>query len=86
MFDAERYEECYLFYEGLWNDSYVKSNPKLSAAELEKLDDIYVVAKDFSWTYVHTHELVCGPYFCKKHNSPYQLLQAGVEERSKHRS
>ena len=27
--------------------------------------DWYLVDKDFSWTYVHTHEEMCGPYFCR---------------------
>ena len=27
--------------------------------------DWYLVDKDFTWTYVHTHEEACGPYFCK---------------------
>ena len=27
--------------------------------------DWYLVDRDFTWTYVHTHEEACGPYFCK---------------------
>ena len=28
--------------------------------------DIYIVDKEFTWTYVYTHEgFWCGPYFCK---------------------
>ena len=27
--------------------------------------DWYLVDKDFTWTYVHTHEEDCGPYFCR---------------------
>lgn len=41
---------------------------KLSAKDLDEDSgwDVYVVAKDFSWTYVRTHEGdYCGPYFCK---------------------
>ena len=41
---------------------------KLSAKELDDSNewDVYIVAKDFSWTYVRTHERdYCGPYFCK---------------------
>ncbi|MBQ2911256.1 MAG: DUF4275 family protein, partial [Clostridia bacterium] len=31
-----------------------------------KESDVYIVASDFSWTYVRTHERgICGPYFCK---------------------
>ena len=32
----------------------------------EKLTEFYVVAKDYSWTYIKTHECdFCGPYFLK---------------------
>ncbi|MBT2723991.1 DUF4275 family protein [Bacillus sp. ISL-46] len=27
------------------------------------IDDVYVVDKDFTWTYILTHEYFCGPYF-----------------------
>ena len=37
-----------------------------SAKALDKLVEVYVVAKDFSWTYIKTHEgNLCGPYFMK---------------------
>ncbi len=28
-------------------------------------DDVYVVDKDFKWTYLKTYETMCGPYFAK---------------------
>jgi tRNA (guanine-N7-)-methyltransferase len=37
---------------------------KLNAVALDAMDDVYVLAGDFSWVYVHTHEEVLGPYFC----------------------
>ena len=38
-----------------------------SAASLDALTEVYVAAKDFSWTYIKTHENdLCGPYFCRK--------------------
>lgn len=37
------------------------------AASLEAFTEVYVVGKDFSWTYIKTHEEdFCGPYFCRK--------------------
>ena len=27
--------------------------------------DWYLVDRDFTWTYAHTHEAECGPYFCR---------------------
>ena len=32
----------------------------------DKGSDVYIVAKDFSWTYVCTHEFGLGPYLCIK--------------------
>ncbi len=59
--------EAYLFCEDLWNGGvpYVKSAEGLDAAALDELPDAYLVDKDFTWTYVHTHEAECGPYFCR---------------------
>ena len=34
-----------------------------------ELNEFYVVAKDYSWTYIKTHEGdSCGPYFLTKSN------------------
>lgn len=30
------------------------------------LREVYIVSKDFSWTYIKTHEEICGPYFLKR--------------------
>ena len=39
---------------------------KLNTANaLDEMTEIYVVAPDFSWTYIKTHESMCGPYFMK---------------------
>lgn len=34
-----------------------------TAKVLDDFDEIYVVGKDFKWTYIKTHEEHCGPYF-----------------------
>ncbi len=40
---------------------------KICSDDLEECIEIYVVAKDFSWTYIKTHEgYMCGPYYCDK--------------------
>ncbi|MBQ9745643.1 MAG: DUF4275 family protein [Clostridia bacterium] len=68
-FDNLQYTEAIVFYDGYSNHiegaSYIG---KLSAQEIDDNDenDIYVVAKDFSWTYVRTHEIGIGPFLCKK--------------------
>ena len=59
--------ECYRFYK----EYPPQDQPRIKAismAEVSSLpDDLdwYLVDKDFTWTYVHTHEPDCGPYFCK---------------------
>lgn len=65
-FDALDYDTAYIFRADVTNAGVTA---KVTAAELDQDKtgfDVYVVAKDFSWTYVHTHEDGwMGPYFCK---------------------
>ena len=40
--------------------------PDLNTANaLDEFVEVYVVGKDFKWTYIKTHEGMCGPYFMK---------------------
>ncbi|MBK5252809.1 MAG: DUF4275 family protein [Peptostreptococcaceae bacterium] len=40
---------------------------QLKSSDFDLEDDVYVVDAEMKWTYVHTHESQCGPYyFCKK--------------------
>lgn len=46
-----------------------KLSPQFDTAEKidMELTEFYVMAKDYSWTYIKTHEGdLCGPYFFKK--------------------
>ena len=58
---------AYLFYEGLWQDlPYVRpAELPLAPDFFADKHDVYLVDKDFTWTYAHTHEADCGPYFCR---------------------
>ena len=45
-----------------------KLSPQYDTAEKidENLTEFYVVAKEYSWTYIKTHESdLCGPYFLR---------------------
>ena len=59
--------ECYRFYK----EYPPQDQPRIKAIEMSEVSslpdglDWYLVDKDFTWTYVHTHEEDCGPYFCK---------------------
>jgi len=59
--------ECYLFYEDR-EDAYILENAsKIKAEDFHNEEDIYIVDKMFTWTYVETHEKGWfGPYFCNK--------------------
>lgn len=68
-FDVLQYTEAIRFYDGYSNHIDKASViEKLSANRVDedKSSDVYIVAKDFSWTYVRTHECDLGPYLCVK--------------------
>ena len=54
-------------YIDWFSDDRVKTlTQELSNAEaLDQMTEVYVAAPDFSWTYIKTHEIMCGPYFMK---------------------
>ena len=69
-FDELQYEEAIRFYDGY--SSHIEKASVIGkitakAVDKDRASDVYIVAKDFSWTYVRTHEEgICGPYFCKR--------------------
>ena len=68
-FDDLQYEEAIRFYDGYAGHiEKVSLIGKISAKAVDKdrESDVYIVGKDFSWTYIRTHETgLCGPYFCR---------------------
>ena len=58
---------CYRFYKEYppQDQPRIKEVAMEDVASLPEELDWYLVDKDFTWTYVHTHEEDCGPYFCK---------------------
>ena len=69
-FDELQYEEAIRFYDGYAGHiekASVIGKMTAKAVDKDRASDVYIVAKDFSWTYVRTHEEgICGPYFCKR--------------------
>ncbi len=75
-FDGESYTYAVKFCNGYTDENGktlidgVSSILKTSSEEIDgecnlNCADIYIVDKDFSWTYVKTHEDGIGPFFCK---------------------
>lgn len=56
---------CFVFFQHSDDALFLEGPADLGPGDLPA-DDVYVADKDFTWTYVRTHESMCGPYFCRK--------------------
>lgn len=66
-FNNEQKDHCYIFYQHSDYALILNNASMFIANDLINEEDIYVVDKEFSWTYVKTHETGwCGPYFSRK--------------------
>ncbi|RFU70547.1 DUF4275 family protein [Peribacillus saganii] len=66
-FNNEQKDKCYIFYQHSDHALLIENARLFSADDLINEEDVYVVDKEFSWTYVKTHETGwCGPYFSRK--------------------
>ena len=68
-FDAEPKDSVYLFWQHT-NKAYLVENAHLFKAEdfdheFIPFSDFYLFSPEGKWTYIHTHEIMCGPYFYK---------------------
>lgn len=66
-FNTENKDELYVMDQNQNSPNvllYSNANA-LVAEDFESQQDIYVFDKNFTWTYVNTHEDMCGPYFYK---------------------
>ncbi|MFQ6178852.1 DUF4275 family protein [Bacillus paranthracis] len=65
-FHNEGKKECYIFYQHCDDVLLIKDASLLSMDDMYK-GDIYIADREFTWTFVKTHEhRWCGPYFAKK--------------------
>ncbi|MBD1382196.1 DUF4275 family protein [Metabacillus arenae] len=69
-FNKERKKECYVFIQHNDDALMLHDAKRIKADDFSGendiyLSDVYIVDKDFTWTYVRTHESFCGPYFYK---------------------
>ncbi|MCM3092839.1 MULTISPECIES: DUF4275 family protein [unclassified Cytobacillus] len=66
-FNKEVKKYCYIFYQHSDNALILEHASSLTARDFAEQEDIYVVDKEFNWTYAVTHETGwCGPYFSRK--------------------
>lgn len=66
-FNNEHKNDCYIFYQHENTALMLEEADALNVNDLLDESDVYVVDKDFNWTYVKTHETGwCGPYFSRR--------------------
>lgn len=66
-FNDEHKNACYIFYQHTNDALILEEADALNANDLLDESDVYVVDKEFNWTYVKTHETGwCGPYFSRR--------------------
>jgi len=59
---------CYVFYQRTNDALIVESASSFNVDDLNEESDIYIVDKEFNWTYIKTHEKgYLGPYFSMRH-------------------
>ena len=69
-FNDETKNSCYVFYQHNDYALILENASKLQSNDLLNETDVYVVDKEFTWTYVRTHETGgCGPYFSRKNEN-----------------
>lgn len=61
-FDNLSKEEFYVMYQGSPIVFLYTNASKVISRDFDMKQDIYIFDKNFTWTYVHTHESMCGPY------------------------
>lgn len=57
--------DCYVFFQHSDDALLLEGTVDLKPEDLPA-EDIYITDNEFSWTYVRTHESMCGPYFSAK--------------------
>jgi hypothetical protein len=66
-FNYEKKKSCYIFYQHSDFAIIIEEADTVNASDFMNEFDIYITDKEFSWTYVRTHETGwCGPYFSRR--------------------
>lgn len=65
-FNKKRKNKAYLFFHNKEEVFYIAKAQLLKASDFDMEQDVYIIDSEMKWTYIHTHELQCGPYFVHK--------------------
>lgn len=62
-FNQIQKDDVYIFYNDLEETYMVAGSEYLRDIDFDEEQDVYVMDLNNKWTYIHTHESDCGPYF-----------------------
>jgi len=62
-FNRKKKSSVFVFYQHQEEAYFIEHAEKLKSSDFNLEDDIYILDSNMKWTYVHTHESQCGPYF-----------------------
>ncbi len=65
-FDVVLKDEIYVMYQNSPFVMLYSNATELISTDFDNEQDIYIFDKSCTWTYVNTHESMCGPYFATK--------------------
>ncbi|MCA1060344.1 DUF4275 family protein [Rossellomorea aquimaris] len=66
-FQKQSKKECFVFYQLKDDVLLLKNASGIRMEDLRDEEDVYIVDKEFTWTYVQTHDSgEFGPYFTHK--------------------
>lgn len=80
-FNSQQKDECIIFFSDEEYACKIKNAANLSAEILNEFSEVFITNDKFTWTYIHTHESNCGPYFYKKGAEHEKELIRGMMKR-----
>lgn len=77
-FNRVKKDECYIFYQEFNHALMLENASRLTSEDIINeyegyICDVYVVDKDFTWTFIVTHEEDYGPYYHESVADPFFL-------------
>lgn len=64
-FNRKAKNHVYVFFQNQDEVYYIENAKELKAADFDMEADVYIMDAEMKWTYIHTHEIQCGPYYVK---------------------
>ena len=62
-FNRKKKSSVYVFFQNKEETYYIANAQNLKASDFDYDYDVYILDESFKWTYIRTHESMCGPYY-----------------------